>query len=173
MDIGRLFSDSNYLLKELDFFIKKGQVKSIESNPELVRAHMKKTRHNLAFYSINQDHETFQDWMIVALYYTLYHAALALIKNRRFSSKNHYATILILIKEYSISKDDAELIDNLSIGKEDAQLYTSLKDDRHDASYATSVKFSKELILAYEARVKDFVNKADLIVSDSSRFSGA
>ncbi len=165
MNIDKLFLDKEYLEKEIDFFITKKHIKNIDSNPELVKSHLKKARHNLEFYKLNKEHHKFNDWLIVTLYYSLYHSALALITNKNYSSKNHYATILILIKEYSITKDEAKLLNELSINKEDAELYTTLKEDRHDASYTTNIKFSQEIINNYESKVIDFINKTDELIS--------
>ena len=164
MKIDALFSDREYLEQELDFFIAKKHIRKITPNEELVSSHLKKSRHNLEFYKLNKEHHDFNDWLIVALYYSLYHAALALITHKKYASKNHYATILILIKEYSITKEEAILLNELSINKEDAELYTNLKDDRHDASYATNAKFSQELIDSYETQVLDFINKTEELV---------
>ncbi len=164
MDIDRLFSDQQYLEKELNFFIGKKHIKTIKENKELVHSHIKKARHNIEFYKLNKEHNKFNDWLIVTLYYALYHSSLALITNKNYSSKNHYATILILIKEYAITKDEAELLNELSISKEDAELYTSLKDDRHSASYATSTKFTQETVTDYENKVLDFINKAEELI---------
>ena len=161
MDIDKLFSDKKYLENEVNFFITKKHIMKISNNPELVNSHLKKARHNLEFFRLNKEHHKFNDWLIVTLYYSLYHSALALITNRNYSSKNHYATILILIKEYSITKGEARLLDELSISKEDAELYTNLKEDRHDASYATNIRFSQETINDYENQVLDFVNKTE------------
>jgi uncharacterized protein (UPF0332 family) len=165
MDIDKLFSDEEYLKKEIDFFTDKKHIKSINDNPELVSSHLKKARHNLEFYKLNKSNTKFNDWLIVTLYYALYHSALALITNKRYSSKNHYATILILIKEYPITKDEANLIDEMSINKEDAELYTNLKDDRHDASYKTSIKFDRGRVGDYEDKVIDFINKTEELIS--------
>ena len=164
MNIDKLFSDKKYLEKEINFFISKKQIKTIQKNTELVNSHLKKARHNLEFYKLNKEHKKFNDWLIVTLYYSLYHSALALITNRNYSSKNHYATILILIKEYAITKDEAKLLNELSISKEDAELYTNLKDDRHDASYATNIGFTQETIKDYENQVLDFVNKTEEMI---------
>ncbi len=150
MNIDRLFSDKDYFEKELSFFKAKKQIKIIGENKELVESHLKKARHNLEFYKLNKQHHKFNDWLIVTLYYSLYHCALALITNKRYSSKNHYATILTLIKEYPITKEEAKLLNELSINKEDAELYTSLKEDRHEASYATNIKFTEELVRDYD-----------------------
>ena len=164
MNINKLFEDRKYLEEELKFFLAKKHILKIAKNIELVQSHLKKARHNLEFYKLNKNNHTFNDWLIVTLYYALYHSALALIANKNYSSKNHYATILILIKEYSITKDEAKLLNELSINKEDAELYTNLKDDRHDASYATNIKFSQETINDYEDQVLDFMNKAEELI---------
>ncbi len=164
MNLSKLFSDKGYLQKQIDFFIKNKQIKRIESNPELVKSYLEKAKHNLNFFILNKNQENYKDWQIVALYYSLYHASLALITNKNYHSKNHQATILLLIKEYSISKDEAELINDLSINKGEAQMYTQLKKDRHDASYSTEIKFTKEIINKYQREVIRFINKTEMIL---------
>ena len=69
MNIDKLFSDKNYLEKEINFFKIKKQIRSIEENKELVNAHIKKARHNLAFFKLNKPNEKFNDWLIVTLFY--------------------------------------------------------------------------------------------------------
>jgi len=164
MNIKRLFLDKNYLDSEIKFFIGNKQIKKIETNQELVQSHIQKAKHNLSFFRLNKKYEEYKDWQIVSLYYSLYHASLALITNKNYSSKNHYATIILLIKEYSISEGEAELINELSIGKSEAELYTNLKQDRHDASYSTDIKFTRELIEDYQREVIKFINKAEEII---------
>src|SRR6056297_1196060 len=124
MNINRLFLDKKYLEKEIEFFLTKKQIKLIEKNKDLINSHIKKARHNLEFYNLNKNNHKFNDWLIVTLYYSLYHSALALVTNKNYFSKNHYATILVLIKEYSITQDEANLLNELSLNKEDAELYT-------------------------------------------------
>lgn len=166
MDTNRLFEDKKYLEDELNFFIRKKHIRKVQENKELVQSHIKKARHNLEFYKLNKQHQNFNDWLIVTLYYALYHSALALITKKNYYSKNHYATILILIKEYSITKDEAELLNELSINKEDAELYTKLKDDRHDASYATEIMFNQKIVQDYETQVLDFINKTEELIQN-------
>jgi uncharacterized protein (UPF0332 family) len=164
MDIERLFEDKKHLEKEINHFKRKKHITSIQENKELVKSHLKKARHNIEFYKLNKKYPKFNDWLVVTLYYALYHSALALITNKKFSSKNHYATILILIKEYPLTKDEAKLLNELSINKNDAELYTQLKDDRHDASYTTNIRFSQETIDNYESQVIDFINKTEELI---------
>ncbi|HIG94663.1 MAG: HEPN protein [archaeon GW2011_AR13] len=165
MDIERLFNDRKYLENEIIFFIRKKHIRSISKNKELVISHLKKAKHNFEFYKLNKKYSKFNDWLIVTLYYVLYHSALALITNKEFSSKNHYATILLLIKEYSLTKDEIKLLNDLSINKDDAEFYTQLKEDRHEASYTTNIKFNQEIINDYEDKVLDFINKTEELIS--------
>lgn len=170
MNIDKLFSDKDYLERELDFFLKKKHITKIEENKELASSFLKKAKHDMEFFNINKDQNRFNDWLIVVLYYSLYHSSLALITNRNYSSKNHYGTILILIKEYSISKQEAHLINELSINKSDAELYSRLKSDRHKASYSTDDMFGDEKIRNYEKRVLEFVNKTEEIIEKEANF---
>mgnify|MGYP005838376243 CR=1 FL=1 len=167
MNIDKLFSNKELLEKELKFFKDRKHVKIIEENEELVGAHIKKARHNMKFFRKNNDDGEFNDWLIVILYYSLYHAALALITEKKYTSKNHYATILLLIKEYSITREEARLMQKLSISREDAELYTNLKEDRHDASYSSDTRFESETIKDYEHKVIDFLNKTEEIIINS------
>jgi uncharacterized protein (UPF0332 family) len=162
----KIYSNKEFLNKQIDLLLKQNQIKKINENHELVISHILKAKHNLTFFKLNKEHNEFYDWLIVTLYYALYHSALALIVNKKYSSKNHTATILILIKEYSISESEAELINELSINKTDAELYTNLKQDRHNASYSTQTKFSKEDIENYQIKVITFINKAEEIINN-------
>ncbi len=165
MNIDKLFEDNLYLEKQLTFFFKKNHIQKIDKNDELVSSFLKKSKHNLAFYKQNKTNLDFDDWLIVILYYALYHAALALITHKNFSSKNHYATILILIKEYGLTKNEIYLINELSINKKDAELYTNLKRDRHRASYLTKTLFDEQLIRKYELQVIEFIQKTEDLIN--------
>jgi len=166
MNINKLFLDKKYLAEQINFFKQQKQIKKINSNKELVKSHIDKAKHNLAFYKLNKDNLEFNDWLIVTLYYSLYHSSLALITNKNYMSKNHYATMLLLISEYLVSKEEINLFENLSINKEDANLYTTLKNDRQNASYSTQNIFSKELIEKYEKGVINFIIKTEEITEN-------
>ena len=166
MNINRLFEDKFFLEKQINIFHKVGKIKSIESNIELSRSHLEKAKHNIKFYKLNKGNMDYQDWQVVVLYYALYQSCLALLTNRGYSSKSHEATIFLLIKEYFISKSEAELINNLELNRDEAQMYTQLKKDRHDASYSTQTRFTKELINNYEREVIKFINKTELILKE-------
>ncbi len=164
MNINKLFTDTTFLENQISFFLSKKQIRKISKNKELALAHLQKAKHNFGFFRLNKDHTDYLDWQVVVLYYALYHSTLALIINKQYMSKNHSATVMLLIKEYAISAQEAHLIDELSVNKEDAQLYTELKSDRHDASYSTSIRFSAELVEHYESEVLSFLNKTEEIL---------
>jgi len=164
MNIDELFEDTNFLDTRIDFFLSKGQLRRIDSNLDLVDAHMDKSKHNMRFFSINQNTSEYNDWLVVVLYYALYHSALALVVNKNFVSKNHTATLFFIIKNYNITKDEARLINTLSVSKEDAEFYTSLKNNRHDASYATNTLFTDDKILTYRQKVIIFIQKVEMIL---------
>lgn len=165
MRLSKYFSDRKLLEKQVQFFIKKKQLISISENKELVEAHLTKAKHNLKFFDINKERSMFNDWLVVTLYYSLYHCALALIVNKKYTSKNHAATLLLLIKEYPLHPEEAELIEELAMSKDDAELYTNLKKDRHNASYATKTLFTNKKIEEYRFRVIEFMQKTEEILN--------
>lgn len=150
--------------KAINFYISKNQLIQTDSKP-LVQAHIDKAKHNLEFFDKNKDDSKFNDWLIVTLYYALYHCALALVANKDYNSKNHTATLIFLIKHYSIPKEDIEFIDELSINKKDAEFYTSLKEDRHSASYSTTNFFKDEKVKNYRLKVNEFLQKTIEIIN--------
>ena len=161
MDIDNLFNDKKLLDGQYAFFLKKRLLVNIGDNEDLVTAHLEKARHNMLFFEKNINDSQFNDWLIVTLYYALYHAVLALIAKKGYSSKNHTASLVFLIKHYSQLKEDIFLMHELSIKKEDAELYTKLKEDRHKASYESKVSFTDKSIDNYKQKVKDFIQKAE------------
>ncbi|MBW6462081.1 MAG: DNA-binding protein [DPANN group archaeon] len=167
MNIDIYYLNNQRLLDDkINFFKKTKQLINQEHNHRLVLAHLDKAKHNLKFFDKNKDDDTFNDWLIVILYYTLYHCALALVTNKNYTSKNHTATLLFLIKYYSIHKEDAELIEELLVSKEDATFYTELKFKRHIASYKTETSFTHDQITNYKVKVIEFIQKVEDIIKN-------
>jgi uncharacterized protein (UPF0332 family) len=163
-NLNQLFENELLLNKVYSFYEKKELILPIEKNNNLVQAHLQKSKHNLSFFNKNKDDEDYNDWLIVILYYSLYHAVLSLITNKNYKSTNHTASLIFLIKNYSEFKSDIELFHDLSINQEDAQFYTQLKTDRHNASYQTSTQFSDEKINETKTKVISFINRVEKII---------
>jgi uncharacterized protein (UPF0332 family) len=163
MKINEYFENREKLDETLKFFEEKKQLRKTSSQ-NLVNAHLDKAVHNLEFFEKNKEDIKFNDWLIITLYYALYHCSLTLVANKKYTSKNHTATLLFIIKHYNISKEDANLLEELHINKDDAEFYTNLKNDRHSANYSTNINFSEEKINEYRIKVNSFLQKTKEIV---------
>ncbi|MFW6009323.1 MAG: DNA-binding protein [Nanoarchaeota archaeon] len=165
MNINKLIQNKE-LLEEyyLNYTKRKILLKSFNSN-QLKFGHLEKANHNLYFFKTIKDN-SFDDWKIVVLYYCLYHSFLALVENKGYSSKNHNATIVFILKNYvEINKEDIEILEKLNISQEDAMFYTTLKEKRNEASYSikTNIKHFDIDTLAQKVtnillKIKEIIN---------------
>jgi uncharacterized protein (UPF0332 family) len=158
MNIKYYLNNKEKIQESYDFFIRKEQLTKITSNKELIEAHIRKAEHNLGI--LKQLDENYNDWKIIGLYYCLYHSCLALLANKGYSSKNHTATLIFLLKEYSqITNDEINLIEELQIKDEDAKFYTQLKQERHNANYSTDAFYDNQKIEEFRLKTVAFLNK--------------
>ncbi len=138
-----------------------------EVDKEEVKGHILKAEHNLRFVAeIAQ--KKFFDWALTGCYYTCYHAALALIQTKGYTSKNHLATLCILIKEFykkKLTKEDIEILSNL-LDYEDVLFYVETKTKREDATYSTKTLFDKKEIEKLRIQAAMFVNKIKDILAE-------
>lgn len=158
------FENKEKLDLELNFHISKGNISKADFAKKLVKAHIKKAKHNLELTNILKDKQGFNDWIVISIYYTLYHASLSLLANKGFLSKNNTATLLFLIKNYSFNYEEIKLVEDLSIKKSDAEFYADLKKERHDARYSTNILFSNEKMNELKIKTIDFLNKCEAIL---------
>ncbi len=103
--------------------------------------------------------------MLVACYYAAYHAALALILSRGYSSKNHDATLCILIKEFytiELSKEDIILLNMFDA--QELLFYVESKQKREEASYSTKIKFDIQEVNNLKLKTTFFINKVQKII---------
>ena len=124
-----------------------------------IAGHLAKADHNLRFTN-KIIKEEFFDWALVGTYYACYHAALALILTKGYTSKSHIATIYILIKEFykKIDKEDIALLDTL-LDYEDVLFYTQAKQEREKATYTTTTTYNKVSVEQLRIQATLFVNK--------------
>lgn len=159
------FQDKELLKEELEFHISKGNLLEEKSAKGLVLAHLEKAKHNLRASDLLLINKDYSDWVVISLYYALYHSCLALLSKKGYSSKNHTATLLFILENYSnISKEEIEMIDETLLTKSDAEFYTSLKQERHDASYVTNVLFEKDKLDLLRKRTISFINKVEVML---------
>lgn len=159
------FENEKLLEKEIKFHESKGNLVKSKHSTGLVLAHLDKSKHNLGLVDLLINNKHYNDWVIVGLYYTLYHSCLALLAKKGYTSKNHLATLLFLIKNYSnFSYEEIEMLEELSITKSDAEFYTDLKQERHQASYSTNSLFNEDKIIELRKKTISFINKVEALI---------
>ena len=159
--------DEKKLENDFKKYLKSKKIKVETEKEELVKGHLDKANHNLKFVKSTLELEEFNDWAIVSAYYSIYHASLALCALRGFSTKDHSATLLILIKEFykkELTKEEIELVNDSTIEKEHILYYVKLRKERSKASYSTKVNFSNEEAESLRLKAIEFVNKVKEIV---------
>lgn len=156
--------------REKDFvkYIESKKIKKEIETKELIQGHLDKAEHNLKFVKPTIESGEFNDWAIVGSYYAIYHASLALCALKGYSTKDHNATLLILIRDFyqkGLSKDEIEIVGKTNLEKEEVLFYVEAKSKRTKASYSTQKIFGKEETETLRSKSIDFVNKAKEIIS--------
>ncbi len=167
-DIDRYLDNKNLVEKKINEFIK-DKVIVKETSPSEIKGHMLKASHNLEFIKKISKTE-FKDWAVTGCYYASYHAALALIMTRGYSSKNHLATFLIIVKEFykkGLEKEDIEVFSDM-LDYEDILFYVEFKNKREDASYSTNLLFDKKDVEELRIKAVLFVSKIRSIIRNNS-----
>lgn len=155
--------------REEDFqkYLKSKKIKKELEVKELVQGHIEKADHNLKFVKSTLELKEFNDWAIVSAYYSIYHASLALCALKGYSTKDHLATLLILIKEFyqkELNKEEIEIVGKTTIEKEEVLYYVEAKSKRNKASYSTQKIFYKNDAEMLRIKAINFVNKAKEII---------
>ena len=166
-DLKQLLENSTILDNKIrEFLIKKTLLEQKKDKNE-IQGHILKAEHNLRFIQENMK-LGFLDWSITGCYYACYHAALALIMTKGYTSKNHLATLCILIKEFYkkyLTKEDIETLSNL-LDYQDVLFYVESKNKREDATYSTKTKFGKQEVEQLRIKSNLFVAKIKNILNE-------
>ncbi len=118
--------------------------------------------------SIKDNSAKYSDWALVGCYYASYHAALALLLQKGVSSKNHDATLCLLIKYYyqkDLTQEDFELLNFVYLDNQDILFYVESKQEREKASYSSQIEFDKKKISELVMKTVLFVNKCKEILT--------
>ena len=94
---------------------------------------------------------------------------MALIISKGYYSKNHDATLCILIKEYykkGVSAEEIELLNKFFLDYSEIVFYVQSKEKREDASYSTKIKLDKTLVTELRIKAALFVDKAKQIIEN-------
>ncbi len=153
--------------KEFNSYLKQETVRK-GATPIEVNGHLNKAKRNLHFARIILDDlKDFYEWSIVAYYYSVYQAALALCAAKGYKTKSHIATISILIKFFypgHITEGDLKTVAKTAMVEEDIREFVELKSYREDAAYSISVEYERGLAESLGEKAVEFVNKVERII---------
>ena len=159
-DLQKLINNPGIIEERIKEFIENLSLFKQEVDREEIKGHILKAENNLRFVATIAEKKFF-DWAITGCYYTCYHAALALIQTKGYTSKNHLATLCVIIKEFykkELTKEDIEVLSKfLDYG--DILFYVETKNKREDASYSTKTLFDRKEIEKLRIQAAIFVNK--------------
>ena len=162
-DLKKLLEDKKYLIEKINIYNEKGLITKTDSKAE-IKGHIEKSRHNSKFIqTINTE---YNDWKLIACYYAAYHAALALITTKGYSSKNHDATLCLIIRYFynsGLTKEDIELLNLLDA--QDLFFYVESKQKREDAQYSTKIKYETKDVEKIRLKTLLFISKAEEIIN--------
>ena len=167
-ELNQLIKNRKILDKKIKFYETKKIIKKQEPNSLEIQGHLEKVEHNLQFVNDNLG-KGYNDWCITGCYYSMYHSALALALSKGYTSKNHDATLCILIKEFynnGVDEEDLELFNQLFISYVDLIVYVEAKSKREEATYSTKYKFTKETVEDLRDKAVQFTNKTQEILKD-------
>ena len=159
-DLRKILENQTLLQEKIIFFLDAGIITKESISSEEVRGHILKAENTLRFISENIQ-LGFLDWSITGCYYASYHAALALILTKGYFSRNHLATLCILIKEFykkGLDKEDIEMLSKF-LDYHDIMFYVESKNKREDATYSTRLLFDKKEVEDARLKAVLFVNK--------------
>lgn len=175
-DWRKWLTDKGSCKEWLDNYVRKGVLRKDRMGKEL---YMKKSRHNMDFAAwliMKHDKEipelfagdNFYDWVINAYYYAIYHAAMALVSEKGYSSKSHSATLCAVTWFYyhqkrALERKDIEMVGE-AIGSDDIEIIAKTKDMRERASYGVSESFEMALVESAKKNAVNFTAKAGSIL---------
>jgi len=158
--------------KDFEKYLKSKKIKAEIEIKELIEGHINKAGHNLKFVKSTLELKEFNDWAIVSAYYSIYHASLALCALKGYSTKDHLATLLILIKDFyqkELNKEEIEMVQKTTIEKEEVLYYIEAKAERKKASYSTKILFDEKEAENLQKKAISFVNKTKGIIDSTAK----
>jgi len=168
IEIDKVVNNSKILDSKIDYYIKKSSLKQQLKDKDEVKGYIEKAEHNLRFIRDNLE-IGYLDWCVTGCYYAVYQASMALIVQKGYSSKNHDATLCVLIKEYynkGITKEDVEMINKVFFDYQDLLFYVDSKNKREQASYSTGYKYDKKEVEELRIKTIRFVDKVKNILEE-------
>jgi uncharacterized protein (UPF0332 family) len=147
----------------------------INPNEYLSDGHIKKADHNLIVMT-DLNRLKHEDWVVIAAYYAMYQAALALLAKIGLESKDHATTVAVLqyffdrqinkelIEKFNELKEKKDKIEAIVIEEKYIDYMWKIKRARETVQYGISVTYKETDKIINNAR--DFVSKIKLVTSE-------
>jgi len=167
-DLKKLIDNPEIVSGKIAEFFDKNILFKQDVDKEEIKGHIMKAENNLRFVA-EITKKRFFDWALNGCYYTCYHAALALIQTKGYTSKSHLATLCVIIHEFykkELTKEDVETLYNF-LGYEDILFYVEAKNKRENATYSTKLLFEGKDIEKLRIKAILFVNKIKNILIEN------
>jgi len=162
----KILSDEKELNRLMAFFIKKKVLFLNRFDEFELKGHLEKAKHNLRF--VNDNYKlNYLDWVVTGCYYAVYHSILGLILSKGYFSKNHDASLSVLVKEfYQEFNSEVDFVNKLFIDYSDVCFYVQSRNKRELASYSSSFVLSKKEVKEIIGKTIKFVNKVEEILNE-------
>ncbi len=177
------------LKKQIDAFLKRGQLLKNEEYKRLEKPYLTKARKNFTIanlmnsiseqedmkkmLNLSSDFEMY-DWVIIVSYYAMYSSALSALAKLGFKSKNHAATISVLEDSYIEENKNGKNLDVKDIHKLtkayalSEQLIIKLieiKTKRETAQYDATPSITKEMANSALSDTDEFITKIEEVLA--------
>lgn len=150
-------------------------LKVIPPNENLSFAHIKKADHNLVVMT-DLSELKHEDWVVIAAYYSMYHASLSLLLKIGLSSKEHAATVAVLeyffgekigrklLEKFNSLKEEKDKLEAITIQEKYINYLWEIKRARENVQYGVNISYKENKDIMEHAR--NFVNKIKLVAEE-------
>lgn len=135
-------------MNDFERCLKQRRLTKIKPSKEMIQKEIKNSEYDLKSARNSMDEGDFK-WTAVQSYYSMFHAAKALVLKKGYREKSHYC-LIIALKELYVKNDElnAEMVENMEL----------CMDLRHEADYGLSyTQESSETALKY---AEDFLDNS-------------
>lgn len=113
-------------MNDFEKCLKERRILKIDASNEMIKKEIEGAKYDLSSAEESLNDEDYK-WASVQAYYSMFHAAKALVLKKGYREKSHYCLLIALRELYVKSKElNAEFAENFEIGM----------DIRHEADYA-------------------------------------
>ncbi|OGJ19838.1 hypothetical protein A3K73_03660 [Candidatus Pacearchaeota archaeon RBG_13_36_9] len=170
-------------MRAIEWYIKQGQLAKDNSYKSLANKFLQKARQNLITMSLLSDLNSNKkarellkvpkeydsnEWVAICGYYAMYTAALSLLAEIGYRSKNHTATLCVLeeffVKKKILDSDALLLLKSAMFHKEEIEKLSDARHKREIAQYSITKQTTKTIAEKIKKDAYEFISKCGEIL---------